>query len=99
MSNEYNSPPIPEHHKQWFEELTRAFANLDVTLMSCLDAKTGEPRSVICITQREEDGSVTFIPVGHLRSEPNPFEAYIPPKQAVTPNGDHVGQATKRSIN
>lgn len=90
------SDPIPPHHVQWFEMLTLAFANGDVALMSCLDAKTSEPRSVICMVQRD-GGDIQFIPVGHLCPEPDPFDAYVPPESAHTEDGEEVGQIQKRT--
>lgn len=75
-----NTPPLPEHHRQWFDQLKQAALNGDLALMSCLDAATGEDRSVICLGQRKANGDVTFIPVGHLATTPNPFDAYLPPE-------------------
>lgn len=74
-----NTGPLPDHHRQWFEQMKAAALNGDLGLMSCLDADTKEPRSVIVLGNRHDDGSVTFIPVGHLSPSDNPFEAYIPP--------------------
>lgn len=99
MADKKGNPPIPPHHAQWFEQLARAFANGDVALMSCLDAKTAEPRSVICMVQRENGGDIQFIPVGHLCPEPDPFDAYIPPETAETEDGEEIGQTTKRTLN
>lgn len=75
-----NTPPIPDHHKQWFDQLTLAAKNDDLALMSCLDAVTKEPRSVLCISRQASDGYIEFIPLGHLASQDNPFDAYIPPE-------------------
>lgn len=103
MADKKGNPPIPWHHKQWFEQLTLAFANGDVALMSCLDAKTAEPRSVICIVQRENGGEFQFIPIGHLCPEPDPFDAYIPPEITQSDEDkdeiDEIGQTTKRTLN
>ena len=65
---------------QWFEQLKLAAKNDDMALMSCLDAVTKEPRSVLCIATRPSDGYVGFIPLGHFVPEDNPFDAYIPPE-------------------
>ena len=75
-----NTPPIPDHHMQWFEQLKLAAKNNDVALMSCLDAVTKEPRSVLCIASQASDRYVEFIPLGHFVPEGNPFDAYIPPE-------------------
>lgn len=69
---------LPEHHRQWFEQMKLAAKNDDLALMHCVDAVTGEDRSVICMANRNKDGSVEFVPVGHLCSTDNPYEAYIP---------------------
>ena len=74
-----NTPPIPDHHKQWFEQLKLAAKNDDVALMSCLDAGTKEQRTVLCIASQAFDGQIQFIPLGHFVPEGNPFDAYIPP--------------------
>ena len=73
-----NTPPIPDHHRQWFEQLKLAAKNGDVALMSCLDAVTKEPRTVLCIVSQVADEYADFIPLGHFVPEGNPFDAYIP---------------------
>ena len=70
---------IPEHHKQWFKQLKNACAVGDLAIMSCLDAKTLEPRTVLTLVGRDETGFV-MTPVGHLCTEDNPYEAYLPPR-------------------
>lgn len=75
-----NTQPIPDHHKQWFEQLLRAANDGRLTLMACNDAKTGEPRSVLTLVSDDDDGGFLFTPVGHLSPEGNPYDAYIPPK-------------------
>jgi hypothetical protein len=74
-------PPIPEHHVQWFETLKLAAANGHLALMSARDTANGESRSVICIANIMEDGTIWFIPVGNLATTEDPFDAYIPPKE------------------
>jgi hypothetical protein len=49
-------PPIPEHHRQWFDTMLAAAQSNDVALVSCLDAKTGEPRSAIRLMSRQPGG-------------------------------------------
>ena len=65
---------------QWFEQLKLAAKNDDMALMSCLDAVTKEPRTVLCVTNQAPDGYVEFIPLGHFVPKGNPFDAYIPPE-------------------
>lgn len=71
---------LPAHHIQWYETLIEAAKNNDLALMLCADAVTGEYRSVLALANRHEDGSIDFIPVGHLCPTENPFEAYQPPE-------------------
>ena len=75
-----NAPKLPTNHIQWFEQMKLATKNGDIALMSCLDAKTKEPRSVICIASRADDGGIEMIPLGHFVPEGDPFDAYLPPE-------------------
>ena len=75
-----NTPKLPAHHIQWFEQMKLATKNGDIALVSCLDAKTKEPRSVICIASQADDGGIEMIPLGHFVPEGNPFDAYLPPE-------------------
>lgn len=70
---------IPEHHKQWFEQLKLAAQNGDLALMLCHDITTMEPRSVLTLVGRN-NGEFLMTPVGHLCPEDNPYEAYLPPR-------------------
>ena len=74
------APELPAHHIQWFEQMKLAAKNGDIALMSCLDAKTKEPRSVICIVSQADDGGIEMIPLGHFVPEGNPFDVYLPPE-------------------
>lgn len=75
-----DTPKLPDHHIQWFEQMKLATKNGDIALISCLDAKTKEPRSVICIASQADDGGIAMIPLGHFVPEENPFDAYLPPE-------------------
>lgn len=70
---------IPEHHKQWFEQLKTAHSHGRLALMACLDAETLEYRSVITLVGDDKEGGIIMTPVGHLCPKDNPFEAYLPP--------------------
>ena len=70
---------LPDHHKQWFDQLKRAGSDGNLALMSCLDAKTFEPRSVLALVSHV-DGDFVMTPIGHLCPEDNPYEAYLPPR-------------------
>ena len=55
----------------------------DLALIECSDARTGQPRTVLCAVGRDGP-EFLFTPFGHLADE-NPFEAYRPsevPKRA-----------------
>ena len=75
-----NVPQLPEHHKQWFEQLKLACLNGDLGIMSCLDAKTKEQRTVLCIKSQMSDGGIGMLPLGHFVPTGNPYDAYIPPE-------------------
>ena len=75
---------IPEGHRNNFETLKRAFQAGDVALMECQCAATGDPAYVICMANREEDGSVDFVPVAKMFDE-NPYDEWIPPVSGFTP--------------
>lgn len=82
MNQDKEPGPIPDHHRQWFNQLKKAGLRGDLALMSCLDVDTGEPRSVICLVGwHEGDQEYLFTPVGHLCTKDNPYEAYGPPSQ------------------
>jgi hypothetical protein len=70
--------PLPKHHRQWFDQMVKAAKNGDLALLSCLDAKTHEPRSVICMVNYDS-GEFEMVPVGHLATTDNPYDSYGPP--------------------
>lgn len=68
---------IPDHARANFETLLRAAADVNLALLECTDAATGEPRYVLCAVSRN-GADFMFTPFGHL-ADGNPFEAYVPP--------------------
>lgn len=68
---------IPDGYIANFNTLLKAAGNGDLALLECTDAKTGEPRFVICAVGYDGDEYV-MTPFGHL-CDGNPFEAYTPP--------------------
>ena len=70
---------IPAHARTNFNTLLRAAASGDLALMECLDARSREPRYVLCAVGRD-GAEFVFTPLGHLAPE-NPFEAYLPPAE------------------
>ena len=69
---------LPEHHKQWFDQIKLAGSNGNLALMSCLDSLTMEHRSVLALVSHDQ-GQFLMTPVGHLCPADNPYEAYLPP--------------------
>ena len=70
---------IPKSVKANFQTLLSAAENGALALMECQDADTNVPRYVICAVNREE-GAYQMVPFGHMVSDRNPYEAYIPPE-------------------
>lgn len=70
---------IPEGVRENFNTLLNAAGNGDLALMECRDADTREPRYVICAVGRL-GGDYLMTPFGHMVSDRNPYEAYIPPE-------------------
>lgn len=68
---------IPKPFRDNFNTMLKAAKNNDLALMECTDAKTGEPRYVICAVGRDGEGYV-MTPFGHLCNG-NPFEEYKAP--------------------
>jgi hypothetical protein len=69
---------IESHITQNFQELVRAILQGDVGLMECRDAKTLEPVTIICVFQRNDDSTITTIPVASMFMS-DPYEQLIPP--------------------
>jgi Family of unknown function (DUF6117) len=69
---------LQPHQKANFHTLERAFANGDVCLLECTDAKTGGQVATICAVQRHPDKSATTIPIATLIVG-NPYEQLVPP--------------------
>lgn len=67
---------IPDAFVRNFRTLLSAAANGDLALMECADARTGEPRYVICAVGRAK-GEYLMTPFGHLH-DGDPYEAYVP---------------------
>lgn len=67
-----------EGHKRNFDTLQKAFANGDACILECFDKLIGEKVAVICAANREEDGSIAFVPFAALHNG-NPYERFLPP--------------------
>ncbi|CAN7631665.1 MULTISPECIES: DUF6117 family protein [Rhizobium/Agrobacterium group] len=68
---------IPSYAQTNFRTLLRAAADGNLALMECLDARTREPRYVLCAVGGDGTDRV-LTPFGHL-ADGNPYEAYSPP--------------------
>jgi len=74
-----NTGPIPAHINANFQTLLRAAEDGRLALLSCLDAKTGEPRYVlVAVSDSDDPETVNMVPFGHLCTG-NPYEEYTPP--------------------
>lgn len=70
---------IPQFARDNFNTLLHAAENGQLALMECKDAMSGQPRYVICAVNRDAD-DFAFVPFGHLESEMNPYDRYLPPE-------------------
>lgn len=70
--------PLPAHHIQWHKMMVEAAKNDHLALMACRDSATGENRSVICLVSYYGE-KMSFLPIGHLATTDNPYDAYTPP--------------------
>lgn len=82
---------IAKGYKANFETMKRAFAAGDVALMDCTDIVTGKPVIVVCATQREEGGDITFVPLAKM-FDGNPYEEVLP---AGHPDGKQLRKGAK----
>lgn len=69
---------IPAHMVKRFDALKRACIDGKLALLECQDAKSGEPRYVLCAVNQQHDESL-FVPFAHMTPDDNPYKAYIPP--------------------
>lgn len=72
------SPALAPGHTANFNNLLRAARNRDLALVSCTDAKTGEPVAAICMVNIDPDGTVDMVPVARMFNT-NPYEELLPP--------------------
>lgn len=72
------SPALSEGHKANFNNLLLAAKNRDLALVSCTDAKTGDPVATVCMVNRDAEGNVEFAPVAKLFNT-DPYKELLPP--------------------
>jgi len=70
---------IPKGVRDNYTTMLAAAASGDLALLECKDAITGVPRYVICAVNTKED-EFLFVPFGHMESEMNPYDRYLPPE-------------------
>lgn len=71
-----------------FELLVECAKIGHLTLLKCEDAKTGEPRWVICAAERDGEGGANFFPFGHISEDP--FSEYTLPEGAEVRDVDDL---------
>lgn len=71
-------PKLAKGHKANFETLSRAFANQDIALVSAIRKADQQPVALICAMQRNDDKTITTIPLAEMVNG-NPFELYEDP--------------------
>lgn len=76
--SDFTSEPLSPSIKANFETLTRAFRNNDVAIVASRDAKTGEPVTLLCAMQKEDDDEVTIVPFA-IMIDGNPYEMFVSP--------------------
>ena len=69
---------IPDHMVDRFNTLKQACVDGKLALLECQDAKSGEPRYVLCAVNQHHD-EFLFAPFAHMTPDDNPYDAYIPP--------------------
>ena len=73
----------PQPDRTTFDTLLRAAADGNLALLECADARTGEPRYVLCAVAFD-GASYCMTPFGHLADD-DPFALYRPPEGADRP--------------
>lgn len=81
---------IPEHHKENFKTLTRAFEAGRAAIMECTRKSDGKVVALLCAVGTDEEGLYAFTPLAEMM-DGNPFELYEPPlptKGGGAPTGE-----------
>lgn len=73
------APELSPAHRANFNTMQRAAKAGDLALVSCTDAKTGDPVAAICIVQYDKHGNVDLTPVARMFNT-NPYEELLPPE-------------------
>lgn len=79
---------IPDAYRTNFNTLLKAAQNGDLCLAESRDAKTGEPRYLICAVFKDAEDMINIVPFGHLCNG-NPFEEYLDPTLGDLDATDH----------
>jgi hypothetical protein len=59
--------------KHNFSTMLRAAKNGELALLSCIEKSTKQPVMAICAMQKEDDGSITPVPIAQM-FQSNPYE-------------------------
>lgn len=70
---------IPKGVRDNYATMLAAAESGNLALLEGKDAITGVPRYVICAVNQTKDG-YQFVPFGHMESEMNPYDRYLPPE-------------------
>ena len=68
--------PIPDYIRQRFAVLRTAADYSDLCVRSMLRASDGTPAFVLCAVNREDNGDVSFVPLGEINASDNPYQDY-----------------------
>lgn len=68
--------PIPDYIRQRFAVMLTASDYGDLCVRSMLRTSDGAQVYVICAVNREDDGSVSFVPLGEVNASDNPYLDY-----------------------
>lgn len=68
--------PIPDYVRQRFAVMRTASDYGDLCVRSMLRTSDGSQVYVICAVNREDDGSVSFVPLGEVNASDNPYLDY-----------------------
>lgn len=76
-------PPIQPGYKANFKTLLHAGRNDDLALVSCIDKASQKPVIVICAMQRNQDKTITPIPLAKM-FDGDPFDELEDPTKKQT---------------
>lgn len=72
---------LSAHAKNQFEMMQHASAHGRIAIMEMVRRDTGANVAVICAVNREQDGGVSFVPIGEIDQNANPYMLYMQPDE------------------